>query len=126
VQLAPLLGAGSTVLDLGSGAGFPGLPIQLLLPEVRVTLAESQNKKASFLREVVRTLGLRQTEVWAGRAEDLPAEQRFEAVTLRAVDRMEVALEVARGRVVKGGWLVRYGEVVGGGLRYGLRVERVA
>src|SRR6202021_2800782 len=56
----------TTLLDFGSGAGFPGLPIQLLLPNLQVTLAESQNKKATFLREVIRTLGLR-TEVWAAR-----------------------------------------------------------
>src|SRR5580692_1016443 len=63
--------AGSTLLDFGSGAGFPGLPIQLLLPDLRVTLAESQGKKASFLREVVRTLEL-PTEVWADRVEAMP------------------------------------------------------
>ena len=57
-HLAPLLPAAATLLDFGSGAGFPGLPIQFLLPQLRVTLAESQGKKASFLREAVRTLGL--------------------------------------------------------------------
>src|ERR1700716_2998312 len=45
-----------TLFDLGSGAGFPGLPIALFRPEIQVTLAESQNKKAVFLREAVRTL----------------------------------------------------------------------
>src|SRR5580658_4282339 len=58
LRLAERLPAtGATLLDFGSGAGFPGLPIQLLLPELRVTLAESQGKKAAFLREAVRTLG---------------------------------------------------------------------
>src|SRR5438067_3390615 len=60
-----------TLLDLGSGAGFPGLPIALLCPGVQVTLAESQNKKAAFLREVVRSLRLPNAEVWAARAETL-------------------------------------------------------
>src|SRR5580698_9800537 len=54
--------AATTLLDFGSGAGFPGLPIALLRPEIQVTLAESQNKKATFLREVVRSLK-RPTEV---------------------------------------------------------------
>src|ERR1700733_10166220 len=49
--LSPHLLIGSTLLDFGSGAGFPGLPIQLFRPDFHVTLAESQNKKASFLRE---------------------------------------------------------------------------
>jgi 16S rRNA (guanine527-N7)-methyltransferase len=104
-HLSGKISAGATVLDFGSGAGFPGLPIQLLLPELRVTLAESQNKKASFLREAIRTLGLK-TEVWAQRVESMPAGARFDVVTLRAVDDMAVALAAAGPRVTAGGWLV--------------------
>ena len=92
----------ATLLDLGSGAGFPGLPIQLARPRLRVTLAESQHKKAAFLREVVRTLGL-STEIWGGRVEDLPVERRFEVVALRAVDRPNEALALARERIAPGG-----------------------
>lgn len=92
----------STLLDLGSGAGFPGLPIQLARPTLRVTLAESQNKKASFLREAVRALGLT-TEVWADRVERMPATRLFEVVTLRAVDNPAVALDLARARRAEGG-----------------------
>jgi len=104
LHLAPGLTYPASLLDFGSGAGFPGLPIQLLLPELRVTLAESQGKKASFLREAVRTLGL-STEVWDGRVEALLPAQQFDVVTLRAVDRMEQAVAAARLRVVPGGWL---------------------
>ncbi len=104
LHLAGHLSARATLLDFGSGAGFPGLPIQLLLPELQVTLAESQGKKAAFLREAVRTLGLG-TEVWASRVETMGAERRFDAVTLRAVDRMAEATIVARSRVIAGGWL---------------------
>jgi 16S rRNA (guanine527-N7)-methyltransferase len=117
----------TTVLDLGSGAGFPGLPIQLLRPELRVTLAESQHKKASFLREAVRVLGL-ETEVWAGRAEVL--EEKFSVVTLRAVDNMEAAMAAARGLVEAGGWVVSFetaeaGELAVPGTSKGyLRLER--
>ena len=82
------VGACGTLLDFGSGAGFPGVPIQLLSPDVQVTLAESQGKKAAFLREVVRSLELH-TEVWAGRVEAMPAARRFDAVVLRAVDDMD-------------------------------------
>jgi 16S rRNA (guanine527-N7)-methyltransferase len=108
-HLGARLTPGASVLDFGSGAGFPGLPIQLLRPELRVTLAESQGKKSSFLREAVRTLGLT-TEVWAGRVEAMPAvngmPRQFDAVTLRAVDNMQQALVEARQRVAPGGWLV--------------------
>jgi 16S rRNA (guanine527-N7)-methyltransferase len=86
-----------TLLDLGSGAGFPGLPIALLRPEIHVTLAESQNKKATFLRETVRTLGLN-AEVWSHRAESLPKERQFHTVSLRAVDHMAAALVAAECR----------------------------
>jgi len=105
LHLVERLSRDAKLLDYGSGAGFPGLPIQLLLPHVQVTLAESQVRKAAFLREAVRTLSL-QTEVWPRRVEEMPAERTFEAVTLRAVDRMESSLEQAEKRLNPGGWLV--------------------
>ena len=86
---------GLTVADVGSGAGFPGLPIALLHPEIAVTLAESQNKKAAFLREAVRTLELPNVTVWPNRAESLSPDHRFDTVTLRAVDNMPAALAAA-------------------------------
>ena len=104
LHLGQRLSSDATLLDFGSGAGFPGLPIQLLHPNLRVTLAESQGKKASFLREAVRTLHL-PTEIWASRAEAMPPTRRFDAVTLRAVDNMPQALADARPRVTPGGWL---------------------
>ena len=104
-HLATRLSPEATLLDFGSGAGFPGLPIQLWLPNLHVTLAESQGKKASFLREAVRTLGLK-TEVWSARVESMPVDQQFDAVTLRAVDHMQEALTAARPRVAQRGWLV--------------------
>lgn len=91
------LGECETLLDFGSGAGFPGLPIQLFRPEIQVTLAESQNKKSAFLREAVRTLELN-TEVWANRVEAMPATRRFDVVTLRAVDNMDAAVAAASSR----------------------------
>jgi 16S rRNA (guanine527-N7)-methyltransferase len=107
-HLVPRLPANATLLDFGSGAGFPGLPIQLLYPLLRVTLAESQNKKASFLREAIRTLHL-STEVWPARVETLPpvngSPRQFQALTLRAVDNMQQALIAARPRIAPNGWL---------------------
>ncbi len=94
-----------TLLDFGSGAGFPGLPIALFRPDIQVTLAESQNKKAAFLREAVRALNLT-TEVWPARVESMPSNRRFHAVALRAVDKMEAALLSARARIRPGGRLI--------------------
>jgi 16S rRNA (guanine527-N7)-methyltransferase len=98
------LAATASLLDFGSGAGFPGLPIQILLPSLQVTLAESQSKKASFLREAVRTLHL-STAVYAGRVEDMQKSQCFECVALRAVDNMQAALAGATPRLASGGVL---------------------
>jgi 16S rRNA (guanine527-N7)-methyltransferase len=95
----------ASLLDYGSGGGFPGIPIALCRPEIHLTLAESQGKKASFLREVVRSLGFA-AEVYAGRVEEMPASRSFDAVSLRAVDKMQLAAENAAGRVRPGGWLV--------------------
>lgn len=103
IACARVLPAGiGSLVDFGSGAGFPGLPIALCRPEIDVTLAESQGKKAAFLQEAVRVLGIQAT-VHAGRAEELRAE--FDCVTLRAVDKMVAAVAAAAGLVRPGGWL---------------------
>ena len=94
-----------TLLDYGSGAGFPGIPIALCRPEILVTLAESHGRKASFLREAVRSLGI-DAEVCGGRVKDMPPSRSFDAVSLRAVDKMQEAVVGAAGRVGKEGWLV--------------------
>jgi 16S rRNA (guanine527-N7)-methyltransferase len=93
-----------TLLDFGSGAGFPGIPIALCRPEIAVTLAESQSKKAAFLHEAIRVLGIR-VSVHASRAESLEGCW-FDCVTMRAVDRMERAVPVAARLVSPGGSLV--------------------
>ena len=89
-----------TLLDFGSGAGFPGIPIAICRPEIKVTLAESQQKKAAFLEEAVRLLGI-SSEVFGRRVETMPETRGFDAVALRAVDKMQRALSVARPRASK-------------------------
>jgi 16S rRNA (guanine527-N7)-methyltransferase len=91
-----------TLLDFGSGAGFPGLPIALCRPEIAVTLAESQGKKSAFLHEAVRVVEVG-AKVYAGRAEELGVQ--FDCVTLRAVDKMGLAVKAAGKLVRPGGWL---------------------
>ena len=96
-------GSVRTLLDFGSGAGLPGIPIALCRPEISVTLAESQNKKAAFLREAVRTLEIKAT-VHGGRAENLTTP--FDCVVLRAVDRMQAAIAAASHLVSLSGWIL--------------------
>lgn len=82
-----LLVAGESpeVCDLGSGAGFPGLPLKIVRPSAHITLVEAHGKKSIFLKEVIRALHLTGIEVLPARAETLRRD--FDIVTLRAVER---------------------------------------
>jgi 16S rRNA (guanine527-N7)-methyltransferase len=92
------------VADIGSGAGFPGLPIKLWAPQLSMTLIESNHKKAAFLREVTRALTLTDVDIQNTRAEALdPAI--FDVVTLRAVERFEAILPTAGTLVAPAGRL---------------------
>ncbi len=92
----------TTVLDFGSGAGLPGIPIALCRPRIAVTLAESQVKKAAFLQEAVRVLGI-SAKVRADRAETL--REVVDCVVTRAVEKMRKAVAVAVKLVAPQGWL---------------------
>jgi 16S rRNA (guanine527-N7)-methyltransferase len=92
------------VIDVGSGAGFPGLPIKIWAPHVHLTLIESNQKKATFLREVGRSLRLGGVEVFTGRANAFTGS-KGDVVTLRAVERLESILPVAAGLVGSAGFL---------------------
>jgi 16S rRNA (guanine527-N7)-methyltransferase len=103
IACAQALPSGVTsLLDYGSGAGFPGIPIAICRPEIAVTLAESQNKKAAFLQEAIRVVGI-PARIHSGRAETLTGA--FDCVTLRAVDRMDQATPSAAKLVAGNGWL---------------------
>ena len=86
------------VIDLGSGAGFPALPLKIWDPQLHLTLIESNNKKATFLREVARTLAFTNVDVISSRAEVLAADPDFpraDVVTFRAVEKFDQILLVA-------------------------------
>ena len=103
IYVARILPPGiASLLDYGSGGGLPGIPIALCRPEIAVTLAESQGRKAAFLAEAVRVLRL-SAQIWAKRAERLQAS--FDCVILRAVDRMPKAIAAATRLVAPKGWL---------------------
>jgi 16S rRNA (guanine527-N7)-methyltransferase len=97
-------GGTETLIDIGSGAGFPGLPIKIWSPHINVTLIESNHKKATFLREVTRALTLMNINVFSGRAEDY-TNPPAEVVTLRAVERFETTLPIAASLVAARGRL---------------------
>lgn len=103
-QVATALRSSATVADLGAGAGFPGVPIKLWAPHISLTLIESNQKKATFLREVTRALTLTDVNIQNARAETLAGSQ-FQVVTLRAVERFESILPVAASLVASAGRL---------------------
>ncbi len=93
----PLVAAGASVLDMGSGGGFPGLPLAAALPQSRVTLVDSVRKKVSFLKHVIRRSGLQGATALQARIEELSGHAdhrgRYEAVLARALAPLE---ELAR------------------------------
>jgi 16S rRNA (guanine527-N7)-methyltransferase len=92
--------------DVGSGAGFPGIPLKLALPTLEMILIESNAKKAAFLAEAIRELGLERTEIYRGRFEGFRAEgPEFDFVAARAIGRHEELINWARGAIKKGGSL---------------------
>jgi 16S rRNA (guanine527-N7)-methyltransferase len=99
-----VVGGRSTLVDLGSGAGFPGLPIKLWAPTISLSLVESNHKKAAFLREITRALTLTDVNIQNARAEALAAST-FGVVTLRAVERFESILPIAAALVAPTGRL---------------------
>lgn len=92
-QLFPAGDSHETAIDVGSGAGFPGLPLKLWSPSLDLTLIESNQRKATFLREVVRTLNFSSVSVLSERAESVSLSA--DLVTFRAVERFERILPIA-------------------------------
>jgi 16S rRNA (guanine527-N7)-methyltransferase len=99
---------GLRLLDMGSGAGFPAIPIKIAYPGIAVTLVESVKKKASFLRHVIRTLQLNDMEVLDIRTEELPASRHasYDVVTARAFADMNLALAAGTTFLKSGGLTV--------------------
>jgi len=109
------LATGARMIDVGTGAGFPGLPLKLVCPEIRLTLLEATGKKVTFLRHLVRVLGLQGVEVIHGRAEELgrdPAHrERYDWALARAVAEMPALSEYLLPLVrVGGAMLAQKGE----------------
>jgi 16S rRNA (guanine527-N7)-methyltransferase len=99
VRLLPLLGSGTSLLDVGSGGGLPGMVLAIARPDLAVTLLEATGKKARFLEQTARSLQLENLSVLCDRAElagavNSPQRERFDIVTARAVAPLRVLLEL--------------------------------
>ena len=103
---------GPSVIDVGTGAGFPGLVLKIAFPGAKVTLFDSQKKRLLFLEEVIGALGLKGAETVHGRAEDYghdPAyRERYDLAVSRAVANMSVLTEYCLPFVKKGGYFAAY------------------
>lgn len=95
-----------TLLDVGSGAGFPGIPLAINHPTLKVTLLESNGKKVTFLNEVIKTLNLTNVKVIQGRSEEIKGEYDF--VTARAVKQLNILLEITSHLIKLNGLFVAY------------------
>ena len=97
-----------TLLDVGSGAGFPGIPLAIVEPTLKIILLESNGKRVSFLREVVNDLDLKNVDIIQGRSEDLGTREKYDIVTARAVKELNVLLEITFYLVKVGGYFIAY------------------
>lgn len=100
----------SSLIDVGSGAGFPGIPLKIVMPQLRVTLLEATGKKTAFLQHLIQSLNLTAVSVVTARAEEagqqLEHRERYEVVVARAVAALPVLAEYMLPLVKVGGRVI--------------------
>ena len=96
------------MLDIGSGAGFPGIPLKIARDDISVTLLDSVNKKVAFMNDVIADLGLKNIEAVHARIEDFPHKGEFDVAVSRAVEELTTLAEYALPFVKVGGTFVAY------------------
>ena len=103
---------GQKILDIGTGAGFPGIPLKIAFPELEIVLLDSLNKRIKFLNEVIEALGLEKITAIHGRAEDFAKQkeyrEQFDYVVSRAVANMSTLLEYCTPFLKVGGQFISY------------------
>lgn len=102
----------NTLIDVGTGAGFPGIPIKIAFPHIKVYLLDSLNKRIKFLNEVINKLGLKNIYAFHGRAEDFAKDrqyrEKFDVCVSRAVANLSTLSEYCIPFVKTGGYFVSY------------------
>ena len=91
------------LLDVGSGAGLPGIPLAIINQDMHVTLSDSNKKKSVFQQQVVIELGLRNVTVVSGRVETMKVEEQFDGIISRAFSEMNLFIELTRNLLAKNG-----------------------
>lgn len=110
LSILPYIEQANCILDVGTGAGFPGIPLKIVQEDKQITLLDALQKRITFLEEVIKTLGLSKIEAKHGRAEEFVKEkgqrEGYDVVTSRAVARLSVLLEYMLPFVKVGGLCV--------------------
>ena len=106
LAMAPFVREVPTLADLGTGPGLPGIPLAVVTPGLRVTLVESNGKKARFMREALRVLGLGNAEVAESRIEALDRPGAFAAITARALATLPQIITLGGHLLAPGGVLL--------------------
>lgn len=106
LAVVPHVAGAATILDVGSGAGLPGIPLALALPQTRVTLLDSNQKKTTFLRQAKMQLALANVEVVCERVEKYQSKQIFSVVLSRAFAELQEFAALAGHLVAPGGTLI--------------------
>lgn len=101
-----------SIIDIGTGAGFPGIPVKIMFPHIKVTLVDSLNKRVNFLNEVIENLELRDIEAYHGRAEDYGRDKKFrekyDLCVSRAVANLASLSEYCMPFVKHDGYFISY------------------
>lgn len=109
LSVVPFIKNDGSLLDIGSGGGFPGIPVKIVMPELKVTLLDSVNKKVSFMNDTIRKLEIKNIKAIWGRAEDInnkvPRES-FDYVITRAVGSIEDATKLSTPYLSKDGVII--------------------
>ena len=102
----PLSFKDKTLCDVGSGGGFPGIPLAIMHPDLKVTSVESTGKKVEFQKALIKTLALDNVVPIHERVEELPTDTKFDYVTSRAVARLSILIELTYSLVKVGGTMI--------------------
>ena len=105
-MVAKLTRLPSPIIDIGTGAGFPGIPLKILLPQIHFILAEPRPRRIEFLKDVIRTIGLKQIEVFEHKVTSQSFSRKISGVITRALETMDKTIQRTTGCVESGTRLI--------------------